>query len=286
MPVLVRSGLLVAALALLPLAAPAQTMTAEEILKRIQSQREALARQEEEAKTRTLSFVGASNPAPSNSEAAAVVATEPAQPVAPDAAQVEPAAVTSPSATAAVVPQTPGSLVNPDATGTPPQAPATSAATLTAPGVEETAPAGLVATPGSTFAASKAGTPPTLVDAVATETVPVYSNDLAIDLVIYFEFDSAILKKEAKAQLDQLCVALKQDTGSYQIIGHTDAAGSDSYNLTLSKARAEEVMRHLVNTCGIPPERLRALGLGEARLKNAGDPRDAVNRRVEIQVSS
>lgn len=120
------------------------------------------------------------------------------------------------------------------------------------------------------------------------EDLPTFSEQLVIDLTIYFEFDSAVLKPESRAQVEGLCQAILADAGqgTYQIIGHTDAAGSVDYNLTLSKARAEEVVRYMVESCGIEAARLQAVGMGEARLKDAANPRGADNRRVEIQVDA
>lgn len=64
--------------------------------------------------------------------------------------------------------------------------------------------------------------------------------------------------------------------------GHTDAKGSDEYNLSLSEARAVSVRRELVATYGIEPERLVAVGFGEEHLKDIQDPEGPVNRRVEV----
>lgn len=121
--------------------------------------------------------------------------------------------------------------------------------------------------------------------------------DMVIDLTIFFEFDSALLKSESKAQVDALCSAIQandaameaSDTtpnshGVYQIIGHTDASGSVAYNLSLSQARADEVVRYMVRECGIDGSSLQALGMGEGRLKDPSHPRADANRRVEIQV--
>ncbi len=121
--------------------------------------------------------------------------------------------------------------------------------------------------------------------------------DMVIDLTIFFEFDSALLKSESKAQVDALCSAIQANEattaasdattgghGLYQIIGHTDASGSVAYNLSLSKARADEVVRYMVRECGIDASTLQAVGMGESRLKDPSHPRADANRRVEIQV--
>jgi outer membrane protein OmpA-like peptidoglycan-associated protein len=233
---LARTGFLCAVLAALPQIGAAQSMTAEEILKRIQLQREAKVTAAEEERTRALKFTGGSVPATTGTEAAAVVPTP----------------------------------------GTPTVAEAP-AGTLTAPGTE-TGPA--------TPASADSGQRPALVEAALKDAPPALPPPLSIDLVVFFEFDSATLRRDARAQLGELCGALEADTGTYSIIGHTDAAGADTYNLRLSRARAEEVVRYLVAACGLDSGRFQAFGLGEERLKDLVDPRSGTNRRVEIQVAS
>ncbi|WP_292266234.1 hypothetical protein [Marivita sp.] len=51
----------------------------------------------------------------------------------------------------------------------------------------------------------------------------------------------------------------------------------------MSLLRAKEVKRHLVTECGIPENRLEAIGMGESAPFNAADPRSDENRRVEFQ---
>jgi len=136
------------------------------------------------------------------------------------------------------------------------------------------------------------------VMAASTEGT-IIPEEMVIDLTIFFEFDSALLKAESKSQVDALCSAIQANEaalmasseeaaetehGSYQIIGHTDASGSVAYNLSLSQARADEVVRYMVRDCGIDGNVLQAVGMGEGRLKDASDPRADQNRRVEIQV--
>lgn len=137
-------------------------------------------------------------------------------------------------------------------------------------------------------------------EAIAANTEgAVIPEDMVIDLTIFFEFDSALLKPESKTQVDALCSAIQANEtalaasqnaddaathGNYQIIGHTDASGSVAYNLSLSKARADEVVRYMVRECGIDGNLLQAVGMGEGHLKDPAHPRADENRRVEIQV--
>ncbi|MFN3971491.1 MAG: OmpA family protein [Gemmobacter sp.] len=108
-----------------------------------------------------------------------------------------------------------------------------------------------------------------------------------VNIRISFDFDSAVLRETETAKLDQLCLAMKVvDVEMFRIVGHTDGAGSESYNDKLSLLRAEEVKRHLVSECGLPAERLQAVGVGKRYLSNPDDPRADENRRVEFQALS
>ena len=104
---------------------------------------------------------------------------------------------------------------------------------------------------------------------------------------VTFAFDSAALAETQKPNLRQICKALDAaNVGVLRIVGHTDAAGPWGYNLKLSELRAEEVMRFFVTECGVPAERLQAVGVGEQFPFDIANPRAGVNRRVEFQAMS
>ncbi len=99
-------------------------------------------------------------------------------------------------------------------------------------------------------------------------------DSVQVNIRVAFEFDSAALSPGEQAKLDAVCQAINNsDIPLFRIIGQTDASGADDYNQRLSLLRAEEVQRHLVNSCGIAPERLEALGVGEAFPFDPNDPR-------------
>lgn len=105
-----------------------------------------------------------------------------------------------------------------------------------------------------------------------------------VNIKIRFDFDSAALREDEKPKLASMCEAMQAvDVAMFQIIGHTDSSGSASYNQNLSLLRAEEVKRHLVSSCGIEENRLKAIGLGETAPFDPEDPRSEANRRVEFQ---
>jgi len=67
------------------------------------------------------------------------------------------------------------------------------------------------------------------------------------------------------------------------IDGHTDSLGSDSYNLTLSRQRAESVERYLISA-QVQPVRMASYGYGEDYpiASNDSEAGRARNRRVEL----
>lgn len=114
----------------------------------------------------------------------------------------------------------------------------------------------------------------------------VKDNDLpAIDLEVFFEFDSADITPEALPVLKKLGKALSDEKlkGSvFLVAGHTDAKGSSAYNLGLSDARAKSVQSFLIEQFHMDPKQLVATGFGEEQLKNQDDPLVGENRRVQV----
>ncbi|MFO0005936.1 MAG: OmpA family protein, partial [bacterium] len=75
------------------------------------------------------------------------------------------------------------------------------------------------------------------------------------------------------------------DLMQVEVQGHTDDVGNDTFNLELSQARADSVVRWFVEN-GIDPARLRAVGYGETLpiADNMTDAGRAENRRVEFKL--
>lgn len=107
----------------------------------------------------------------------------------------------------------------------------------------------------------------------------------SISMRVQFAYDSDELENEAILSLRALGAALRDERLKqyrFEIIGHTDAKGSDEYNLELSKRRAAAVVEHLVFFHSVDRSRLVAIGMGESDPANAADPEAGENRRVEI----
>jgi outer membrane protein OmpA-like peptidoglycan-associated protein len=106
---------------------------------------------------------------------------------------------------------------------------------------------------------------------------------------ILFGLNKHTLTKDAQAQLDQ-AVAQLQGSKNYvlEIQGFTDATGSATRNLELSRKRADAVVRYLTVKHNVPLRKINVLGVGEddptADNKSREGRKQA--RRVEMRVFS
>jgi len=114
----------------------------------------------------------------------------------------------------------------------------------------------------------------------------VKENELpAVDMEIYFDYNSARLNQRSIPTLQELGQALsdnKLKDETFMIAGHTDAVGSNQYNQSLSEQRAESVRKYLVDKFNIDISKLIAIGYGEEQLKLPAAPNDGQNRRVQV----
>ncbi len=104
---------------------------------------------------------------------------------------------------------------------------------------------------------------------------------------IRFGFNEAFVREEEVDNLDRIAAIIervlrKRPREVFLIEGHTDAVGSDSYNLKLSRARAEAVKKALTTYYVISPRNLQTVGLGERYLKIPTAEPEGENRRVSI----
>jgi outer membrane protein OmpA-like peptidoglycan-associated protein len=103
---------------------------------------------------------------------------------------------------------------------------------------------------------------------------------------ILFDFDRADLRPEAQAELTKLGRILnKYDDTNVMVEGHTDATGSDQYNMDLSVRRASSVGTYLAAQ-NVTRDRLSAVGFGELKPIASNDTDDGrqQNRRVEVAI--
>jgi len=106
------------------------------------------------------------------------------------------------------------------------------------------------------------------------------------DMLVNFGHNSAELTAAAKVNLEQIAGALKDQrlsAANFVVEGHTDAIGSENYNLSLSERRANSVTAFLLDR-GVNSSKVTAVGIGESSPR-AADAFDPTNRRVEIRIN-
>lgn len=104
---------------------------------------------------------------------------------------------------------------------------------------------------------------------------------------ITFAVDSTAISPSFRTALDRVAQSMIQYPNSLvDVMGHTDSTGSDSYNLDLSRRRAEAVANYLVSR-GVSRARLETVGYGEQHpiADNSTPEGRAQNRRVEIRIT-
>ena len=118
------------------------------------------------------------------------------------------------------------------------------------------------------------------------ECLAKLENSTNTEMIVTFEYDSAILSQKARLTLQQVANALNNPRLLHTKIvvkGYTDATGPAEYNLKLSEKRARSVADFLLEN-GLVKSRVSTIGIGETDPRVA-DKFDPVNRRVEIRIS-
>lgn len=103
---------------------------------------------------------------------------------------------------------------------------------------------------------------------------------------ILFDFDKATLRRDVEFNLVKIATILNQFGEMHVLVeGHTDAIGTDEYNLALSKKRAQAVHDFLVSQ-GVDEKRMSWEGYGKTRpvADNDTDEGRQKNRRVDLVI--
>ncbi len=121
------------------------------------------------------------------------------------------------------------------------------------------------------------------------QLVLIGAGQLEILEKVYFKTGSARLQKRSWGLLDNVAAVLNAhpEIGQIRVEGHTDSTGSLRYNMRLSKARANTVMRYLIGRGNVDSARLAAEGYGPTRpiVPDAQTKEElAQNRRVEFHI--
>jgi len=124
----------------------------------------------------------------------------------------------------------------------------------------------------------------------ARHNTKAWSAHAKIPSRIEFEFDSDRLTDRGKRDLDEFGEALVTKLNDTAVVleGHTDAVGTDEYNLALSRRRAEAARQYLIDSFGLDQSRLAAEGKGKSNpvASNDSEAERRRNRRVDFIFSS
>lgn len=112
--------------------------------------------------------------------------------------------------------------------------------------------------------------------------------------MVFFRPGSAVLTKEAMAQLDMFASRITDRRGFVlEIVGYGDSAKANNYNQSLAQMRAEAVQRYLADKDSVPLMRMFAVGFGATRPSiqpastgetSSSGSSQTLPRRVEIRL--
>ncbi|SDI27787.1 OmpA family protein [Nonomuraea jiangxiensis] len=128
---------------------------------------------------------------------------------------------------------------------------------------------------------------------LATNTIGTTENvvespdkvEIALNTDVLFAFDKATLTAAARDRLRRTAEKIRaKATGTVTVVGHTDDVGSDTYNLDLSRRRAQAVEQALSTLTGDADLAFQVDGKGESLPRVSGTSKEAraANRRVEV----
>ncbi len=104
---------------------------------------------------------------------------------------------------------------------------------------------------------------------------------------VYFDTNKYNINAASQATLDKLANVLREypDT-DVLVVGHTDSTGSEAYNMTLSKQRAQSVTSYFTQTKGLSNGRFTTNWFGEQTpvADNVTEAGRAQNRRVNVAI--
>ena len=145
--------------------------------------------------------------------------------------------------------------------------------------VEDKSASAVTGQPGGPGGTQSSVAPVAADSATATLTGPAN-----VARLIYFDYDSYVIKPQFQALLDGHARFLKANNGRrVSIEGHTDERGGREYNLALGQRRSEAVRRAL-GLLGVTDAQIEAVSFGKEKPAAMGSDEAAwaQNRRAEI----
>lgn len=110
--------------------------------------------------------------------------------------------------------------------------------------------------------------------------------------IINYAYNQSELDILSKKDLNEIFFFLRENPeAKLEVRSHTDARGTKSYNLNLSRRRSESVVRYIQERRNLPDERFISWGFGEEYLLNdcadgtkCDEEEHALNRRTELKL--
>ena len=103
---------------------------------------------------------------------------------------------------------------------------------------------------------------------------------------VYFDYDRAVIRDDARATLDGNAAWLKRfRTAKILVEGHCDERGTEEYNLALGEKRAKATQDYLLSV-GIPADRIKIISYGKSQPINPGHDENSwqMNRRAQFLI--
>lgn len=103
---------------------------------------------------------------------------------------------------------------------------------------------------------------------------------------VFFDFDKSVLKPTSYPELNRISKLMDEKASmKIEIAGHTDATGPESYNMQLSKKRAQAVADYLAGK-GVDKNRMTVVFYGEEKPAETNGTSEgrSKNRRVEFKI--
>jgi peptidoglycan-associated lipoprotein len=120
------------------------------------------------------------------------------------------------------------------------------------------------------------------VNSLANENAP--AGPANIEKIVYFDYDSFIIKPEFQSTIEAHAQFLKSNTrAKISLEGHTDERGGREYNLAVGQKRADAV-RQSLTLLGVATSQIETVSFGEEKpaMEGADESAFAKNRRAEF----
>lgn len=127
-------------------------------------------------------------------------------------------------------------------------------------------------------------TPETVTPSAGTTGASLQAAAMAAGRLVYFDYDSYVIKPEFQKVIEAQARYLASDTALKVVIeGHTDERGGREYNLALGQRRAEAVRRAL-SLLGVSDAQTEAISFGEEKpaVEGSNEAAWSKNRRAEM----